>query len=89
MSSTEKAGIIKPGALAVLAGQSAEAAHVLLERSAEVGALVQREGIEFGVLDRVPAVGGQLLRLMAAEGPVDEIFLPLYGAHQAANAAQA
>jgi dihydrofolate synthase/folylpolyglutamate synthase len=86
---TEKAGIIKPGALAVLAGQSAEAAHVLLERSAEVGALVQREGIEFGVLERVPAVGGQLLRLMAAEGPVDEIFLPLYGAHQAANAAQA
>jgi dihydrofolate synthase/folylpolyglutamate synthase len=86
---TEKAGIIKPGALAILAGQSADAAHVLLERSAEVGALVQREGIEFGVLDRVPAVGGQLLRLMAAEGPVDEIFLPLYGAHQAANAAQA
>ncbi len=86
---TEKAGIIKPGALAVLAGQSAEAAHVLLQRAAEVGALVQREGIEFGVLDRVPAVGGQLLRLNAAEGPVDEIFLPLYGAHQAANAAQA
>lgn len=86
---TEKAGIIKPGALAVLAGQSAEAAQVLLERAAEVGALVQREGIEFGVLDRVPAVGGQLLRLMAAEGPVDEVFLPLYGAHQAANAAQA
>jgi dihydrofolate synthase / folylpolyglutamate synthase len=86
---TEKAGIIKPGALAILAGQSADAAHVLLERSAEVGALVQREGIEFGVLERVPAVGGQLLRLMAAEGPVDEIFLPLYGAHQAANAAQA
>ena len=86
---TEKAGIIKPGALAILAGQSADAAHVLLERSAEVGALVQREGIEFGVLDRVPAVGGQLLRLMAAEGSVDEIFLPLYGAHQAANAAQA
>jgi dihydrofolate synthase/folylpolyglutamate synthase len=86
---TEKAGIIKPGALAILAGQSPDAAHVLLERSAEVGALVQREGIEFGVLDRVPAVGGQLLRLMAAEGPVDEIFLPLYGAHQAANAAQA
>ena len=45
---TEKAGIIKPGALAILAGQSADAAHVLLERSAEVGALVQREGIEFG-----------------------------------------
>lgn len=86
---TEKAGIIKPGAQAILAGQPIEAAQVLLRRCAEVGALVQREGVEFGVLDRVPAVGGQLLRLSAAEGPVDDIFLPLYGAHQAANAAQA
>lgn len=85
----EKAGIIKPGAQAILAGQPIEAAQVLLERCAEVGALVQREGLEFGVLERVPAVGGQLLRLNAAEGPVGEIFLPLYGAHQAANAAQA
>jgi dihydrofolate synthase/folylpolyglutamate synthase len=50
---------------------------------------VQREGIEFGVLDRQLAVGGQLLRVNASEGPVDDIFLPLHGAHQAANAAQA
>ena len=47
---TEKAGIIKPGAHAILAGQSVEAAQVLLERCAEVGALLQREGIDFGVL---------------------------------------
>ena len=86
---TEKAGIIKPGAQAILAGQPIEAAQVLLERCAEVGALVQREGLEFGVLERVPAVGGQLLRLNAAEGPIGDIFLPLYGSHQAANAAQA
>ena len=85
----EKAGIIKPGAQAILAGQPLEAAQVLLERCQEVGALVQREGIEFGVLDRQLAVGGQLLRLNASEGPVEEIFLPLHGAHQAANAAQA
>jgi dihydrofolate synthase/folylpolyglutamate synthase len=85
----EKAGIIKAGAQAILAGQPVEAAQVLLQRCADVGALVQREGIEFGVLQRVPAVGGQLVRLNAAEGPIDEIFLPLYGAHQAANAAQA
>jgi dihydrofolate synthase / folylpolyglutamate synthase len=85
----EKAGIIKPGAQAILAGQPLEAAQVLLERCAEVGALIQREGIEFGVLDRQLAVGGQVLRVNASEGPVDEIFLPLHGAHQAANAAQA
>jgi dihydrofolate synthase / folylpolyglutamate synthase len=85
----EKAGIIKPGAQAILAGQNVEAAHALLERCAEVGALIQREGIEFGVLERQLAVGGQLLRINASEGPVDDIFLPLHGAHQAANAAQA
>jgi dihydrofolate synthase / folylpolyglutamate synthase len=85
----EKAGIIKPGAQAILAGQPVEAAQVLLQRCSEVGALVHREGIEFGVLDRRVAVGGQLIRLNGAEGPVEEIFLPLHGAHQAANAAQA
>src|SRR5215213_10453994 len=56
----EKAGIIKPGAQAIMAGQPLEAAQVLLERCAEVGALIQREGIEFGVIDRQLAVGGQL-----------------------------
>jgi dihydrofolate synthase/folylpolyglutamate synthase len=86
---TEKAGIIKPGAHAILAGQSLEAAQVLLERCAEVGALPHREGIDFGLIDRSVAVGGQLIRLNGAEGPVDDIYLPLHGAHQAANAAQA
>jgi dihydrofolate synthase/folylpolyglutamate synthase len=85
----EKAGIIKPGAHAILAGQGVEAAQVLLARCAEVGALPQREGVDFGVIDRRLAVAGQLLRLSGADGPVDDIFLPLYGAHQAANAGQA
>jgi len=85
----EKAGIIKPGAHAILAGQSVEAAEILLARCAEVGALPQREGVDFGVIDRKLAVSGQLIRLSGADGPVDDIFLPLYGAHQAANAAQA
>jgi dihydrofolate synthase/folylpolyglutamate synthase len=86
---TEKAGIIKAGATAILAGQQPEAARVLLARAAQVGASVQREGLEFGVLDRVMGVGGQQLRLDSAEGPIDEIFLPAYGAHQAENAAVA
>ena len=85
----EKAGIIKPGAHAILAGQTLEAAQILLARCAEVGALPQREGIDFGVIDRQLAVAGQLIRLSGADGPVDDIFLPCYGAHQAANAAQA
>jgi dihydrofolate synthase/folylpolyglutamate synthase len=85
----EKAGIIKPGAHAILAGQPVEAAEVLLARCAEVGALVHLEGVDFGLIDRELAVGGQLLRINGQEGPVDEVFLPLHGAHQAANGAQA
>ena len=49
---TEKSGIIKPGATAVLAQQPVEAAEVLLRRSVEVGARVAREGLEFGVAAR-------------------------------------
>jgi dihydrofolate synthase/folylpolyglutamate synthase len=41
------------------------------------------------VIDRRLAVGGQLIRLSSADGPLEDVFLPLYGAHQAANAGQA
>ena len=82
----EKAGIIKPGSVAVLADQPADAAQVLLRRCAEVGATPLREGIEFGVIAREVAVGGQLISL-AAGAQYDDLFLPLYGAHQAQNAA--
>ncbi len=85
----EKAGIIKPGSFAVLADQRPEVAEILLARAAEVGATVAREGMEFGVVDRVPAVGGQVISLQGLRGRYEEIFLPLYGAHQAQNAAVA
>jgi dihydrofolate synthase/folylpolyglutamate synthase len=83
----EKAGIIKPGSIAVLADQSPEVAEVLLERIAEVGATAVREGIDFGVAARTPAVGGQMLSLQGLNARYDDVFLPLYGAHQAQNAA--
>ena len=83
----EKAGIIKPGALAVLAQQSLPAAEVLLRRVAETGATVAREGIEFGAVEREIAVGGQQLTLRGLNGVYPDIFLPLFGEHQAANAA--
>lgn len=82
----EKAGIIKPGSIAVLAQQEADVATVLIERATEVGATVAREGMEFGVVSRVPAVGGQMLSLQGLRARYDDVFLPLYGAHQAQNA---
>jgi dihydrofolate synthase/folylpolyglutamate synthase len=85
----EKAGIIKPGATAVLAEQLPEVAEVLLRRCAEVGVTPVREGLEYGVVTRVPAVGGQLVSLQGLRARYDDVFLPLYGAHQAQNAAAA
>ncbi len=82
----EKAGIIKPGSYLVMAEQEPDAAEVLLRQAAEVGATVAREGMEFGVISRVPAVGGQVVALQGLRGRYDEVFLPLYGAHQAQNA---
>ena len=85
----EKAGIIKAGSVAVIAEQDPEVQKVLMERAIEVDAAVARAGSEFGVLEREIAVGGQLLKLQGLGGVYDQIFLPLHGAHQAANAALA
>jgi dihydrofolate synthase / folylpolyglutamate synthase len=85
----EKAGIIKRDAIAVLAHQQPAALDALVRRAVEVQAVVAREGTEFGVLERKVAVGGQQLRLQGLGGAYDEIFLPLFGAHQAQNAATA
>ncbi|MBS43758.1 MAG: dihydrofolate synthase [Nocardioides sp.] len=85
----EKAGIIKEGATAVLAAQSDDVLPVLLSRAAEVGATVVREGEDFAVVHRVAAVGGQVLTIQGLHARYDDLFLPLYGAHQAQNAALA
>jgi dihydrofolate synthase/folylpolyglutamate synthase len=84
---TEKAGIIKPGAVAILAQQPLDAAEVLLRHAVAVGATVAREGVEFGVLSREQAVGGQQLALRGLRGTYEDIYLPLFGEYQASNAA--
>ena len=85
----EKVGIIKPGAVVVSAIQEESVAALIAQRCADVGATLLSEGAEFGVRTRVPAVGGQLLSLQGLRGQYDDVFLPLYGAHQAQNAALA
>ncbi|MGY1700781.1 bifunctional tetrahydrofolate synthase/dihydrofolate synthase [Geodermatophilus sp. SYSU D00766] len=85
----EKAGIVKPDSIAVLARQQPAALDALVRRAVEVEAVVAREGTEFGVLERKVAVGGQQLRLQGLGGEYAEVFLPLFGAHQAQNAATA
>ncbi|MFE9764322.1 bifunctional folylpolyglutamate synthase/dihydrofolate synthase [Streptomyces sp. NPDC005808] len=85
----EKAGIVKAGATVILAQQPVDAAQVLLKKAVEVDATVAREGLEFGVVARSVAVGGQLVTLRGLGGEYEEIFLPLHGAYQAHNAAVA
>ena len=85
----EKAGIIKPGATVVLSGQEPAAARVLLAQAVEAGDVVRAEGPDFGVLERRPAVGGQVIRIESAGWPLGDLFLPLHGAHMARNAALA
>ncbi|MGI8899744.1 MAG: bifunctional folylpolyglutamate synthase/dihydrofolate synthase [Nocardioides sp.] len=82
----EKAGIIKPGATVVSAAQSPEVAQVILDRATEVGATVLWEGVDFGVDHQVPALGGLMARFRGLRAEYDEVFLPLYGEHQARNA---
>ena len=84
---TTKAGIIKPGAIAVMGQQLPAAAEAILRRVADVGATVAREGMEFGVLSRELAVGGQRLSVRGLLGDYDDLFLPLFGAYQASNLA--
>ena len=84
-----KAGIIKEGGFAVLSQQEPAVAVELLRKAAEVGADVAREGVEYSVISRAVAIGGQLLTIQGLKGVYDEIFIPLHGKHQASNAAAA
>ena len=84
-----KAGIIKPESHVVLAAQEPEVARILLEKVLEKSAIPYREGIEFALIRRDIAVGGQLISVRGVHGEYNDIYLPLHGAHQAANAAVA
>jgi dihydrofolate synthase / folylpolyglutamate synthase len=83
---TEKAGIIKHGATAVVASQEPPVEQVLAEQAAAQSARTVREGADIMVVERTPAVGGQMITLRGVGGTYTDIFLPLFGEHQAGNA---
>ncbi len=84
-----KAGIIKPLAAVVSAAQE-PAVIAELERAAELSeaSLAIQPG-QFDVIESTVAVGGQLISVRGLAGTYENLFLPLYGAHQAQNAATA
>lgn len=86
----EKAGIIKRDSLVVSGVEQEELFRIVAERAEERGARsVVRFGDQIDVIDRRPAVGGQVVTIRGLHGNYDEILLSLYGAHQARNAALA
>lgn len=86
---TVKAGIIKQGAAVVSAAQPEEARRAILARAERMDATVVFAGEGFSLEAQTLAVGGQLLTVRGIAGSYAELYLPLYGAHQGANAALA
>jgi len=82
----EKVGILKPGGYLVSSVQPSDAADVLLGRARELEVPAAFDTLDFKLLERKLGVGGQLLSIQGQAGRYDEIFLPLFGAHQAQNA---
>ena len=85
----EKAGIIKSSVPVIVSQQVKDAAKVILATAIEHNAPIMREGIELDVLERSVGVGGQQLTIANPYGTHADLFLPLFGKHQASNAAVA
>ncbi len=84
-----KAGIIKPAASVVTALQPVEAMDELRAAAAQDEATVAVERVDFALESTTVAVGGQLVDIRGRAGRYAGVFLPLYGDHQAQNAAVA
>ena len=85
----EKAGIINPGQIVIVAKQQEEALRVIEERAAQVDAIVRLEGRDYEVLDRQLGVGGQMITVRTPAAVYEDVFVPLFGDYQASNAAAA
>lgn len=83
----EKRGIIKSGAIVMIGQQEPIIDKILAERVAEVEATARREDVNFQVLEREQAVGGQQLTVRGLAGDYLDLFVPLFGEYQAHNIA--
>jgi len=80
----EKVGIVKPGSTLVLG----ETDPVLQSIFEDAGAKrIVRRYDDFDCDENQVAVGGRLLTIRTPEAVLEDVFLPLHGAHQGDNAA--
>ncbi|WP_419865233.1 bifunctional folylpolyglutamate synthase/dihydrofolate synthase [Candidatus Poriferisodalis sp.] len=85
----EKAGIISAGATVVCGETTPELSDIVAAAATQAGAELWRRGVDWDVLDRRLAVGGQQVTVRTPFGEHAELFVPLHGAHQATNVATA
>ena len=85
----EKAGIIKPGAVAVTARQTPEVEQLLRAHADAHLARLMVEGRDFGLRGRRASAEGQVISVDGLAGHYPEVPLSLHGRHQAHNAAVA
>nr|NLD41240.1 bifunctional folylpolyglutamate synthase/dihydrofolate synthase [Actinomycetales bacterium] len=85
----EKVGIIKDSARVISAEQVEEVAGIVTVAAATTGARLLEEPRDLGVAARQVAVGGQVVALTTPAATYADIPLPLFGEHQAHNAALA
>lgn len=79
----EKAGIIKPGSTLVLGESRLHLRDVFADAGAD--RMIER-GIDLHLDRNELAVGGRLVGVTTPYGSLDELFVPLHGAHQGDNA---
>jgi dihydrofolate synthase/folylpolyglutamate synthase len=84
-----KSGIIKPASNVVTAFQPDKALAELVRAAELTESTLSVQGEQFSLLSSAVGVGGQVVSIKGLPGTYSDLFLPLYGAHQAQNAAVA
>ena len=85
----EKAGIIRPGATVICGSQALEALAVIREVCRQKDANLRLLGQDINISDQKMAVGGQMFTVSTPAATYQDLYLPLFGQHQAENAALA
>jgi dihydrofolate synthase/folylpolyglutamate synthase len=83
----DKAGIVKPGAIAVLGDEAPSTIALQASLATSAGASeVWRRGSELELARNDLAAGGRCVSVSTPLGAHDDVFLSLHGRHQGANA---
>jgi dihydrofolate synthase/folylpolyglutamate synthase len=83
----EKAGVAKAGSVVITGVDQDELFDIVSERATEREARrIVRLGGDIDLVERRPAIGGQLVTIRGLHGLYEDVFLSLLGEHQACNA---